>query len=834
MPDKRYPHIFLPNIQENRPYSPPPKGGGKGINIPPRHRIPHSKFLAKKFREAWDYAVNEDIAYHLSRHGVYLEFKGEEGFDLVTKSLEAMRDKDRTKWIRLLNVREENATKYATVFVPKEKENHFLKYIEDYANPAKNIPKSDNPKHKDLINSISDIRKARFEKSFWNDDKKLIPGGTPEWCEVWLSQDTKEVLKRFEQLLDTNGIPHKKGHIRFPEIIIKDVYVNRDHLELITRESDDIAEYRRAKSTASFFTKLSPKEQAEWVEDLLSRTKINPDSQVAVLILDTGVNNGHPLLQPLLRDEDCQAVDPAWGTHDHHGHGTLMAGVIAYDDLKRCLESSLAIDIGHTLESVKILPPGGKNLEELWGDITAQSISLAEIKRPNKQRVICMAVSAQDTRDKGRPSSWSGMVDSLASGAQDGVSRLILLCAGNNEFYLGNYPNEQLTDSIHDPAQSWNALTVGAFTELDTLSDPDLNGYHPVAPKGGLSPFSTTSLLWEDRWPIKPEIMMEGGNTATDDNGFTTECDDLSLLSIHFHPNQQLFFPFNMTSAATAKAAWFAAQIQVKYPDFWPETIRALMVHSAEWTEQMQRQFLNGTAKGDYRELIRTCGYGMPDLDRALYSASNSLTLIAQAEIQPYKKDDQVPVKTKDMHFYELPWPKDILLSLPPDTEVEMRITLSYFIKPGPGEKGWKDRYRYPSHLLRFALNSSGEEKSKFIKRINQAAREEDEEKIGTKSPTDKWVLGQKQRDKGSIHSDIWRGYATDLATSNMIAIYPISGWWKERAYLQEYNNTTRYSLVVSIRTPETYIEQGISIPQAIDIYTPVVNQIKIKPQISI
>ena len=73
------------------------------------------------------------------------------------------------------------------------------------------------------------------------------------------------------------------------------------------------------------------------------------------------------------------------------------------------------------------------------------------------------------------------------------------------------------------------------------------------------------------------------------------------------------------------------------------------------------------------------------------------------------------------MHLHELPWPKDVLLNLPDDTKVNMRVTLSYFIEPGPGEIGWKDRYRYASHALRFELNSPGESKSEFAKRVNKA-----------------------------------------------------------------------------------------------------------------
>jgi hypothetical protein len=57
-----------------------------------------------------------------------------------------------------------------------------------------------------------------------------------------------------------------------------------------------------------------------------------------------------------------------------------------------------------------------------------------------------------------------------------------------------------------------------------------------------------------------------------------------------------------------------------------------------------------------------------------------------------------------------------------------MRITLSYFIEPGPGEIGWKNKCRYPSHGLRFHLNSPGESKDEFVDRINKTTREDEKE----------------------------------------------------------------------------------------------------------
>ena len=168
------------------------------------------------------------------------------------------------------------------------------------------------------------------------------------------------------------------------------------------------------------------------------------------------------------------------------------------------------------------------------------------------------------------------------------------------------------------------------------------------------------------------------------------------------------------------------------------------------------------------------------------------------------------------MHLYRLPWPKEELEALG-EVEVTMRITLSYFIEPGPGEIGWKDRYRYPSHGLRFKLNAPTENEEEFIARINKAVRDDEYEGPDTQSPSDKWMIGRNSRDKGSVHSDIWKGTAVELAATHLIAVHPSIGWWRERAYLNRVNHRTRYSLIVSIETPA----------QEVDIYAPVYTRIR-------
>lgn len=521
-------------------------------------------------------------------------------------------------------------------------------------------------------------------------------------------------------------------------------------------------------------------------------------------VLDTGVNNGHPLLSPILADEDCHTVEPAWSVDDRDGHGTGMAGLAAYGDLTEVLSSNEPLEVSHRLESVKILRKSGDNADKHHGELTQEGIYRAEVTAPHRQRIVCMAVTSKDSRDRGKPSAWSGIIDRMASGAEDDTQRLILISAGNvAQEYWKDYPHGNETDSIHDPGQAWNALTVGAYTEKDQLPS-DMPDAELLASVGGLSPHSTTSVTWkETKWPLKPDVVFEGGNAIKDDL-WPSWAGSLSLLSTSHEPATTLFDYFNATSAATALASRMAAQIQAAYPKLWPETVRALLVHSADWTDAMRKMFLDGKQKSHYENLIRHCGFGVPNLDKALWSAGNALTLIAQDSLQPFEKRDSAG-KTRDMHLHILPWPLDELESLG-ETKVKMRVTLSYFIEPNPSERGFSRRYAYASHGLRFDVKRPEERLQSFRERINRAARDEEE---GSKSGgmDSNWLLGSQKRHLGSIHSDIWEGTATDLASRGHIAVYPTGGWWKERLALERYNKQARYALIVSIYTPETDVD---------------------------
>ena len=235
------------------------------------------------------------------------------------------------------------------------------------------------------------------------------------------------------------------------------------------------------------------------------------------------------------------------------------------------------------------------------------------------------------------------------------------------------------------------------------------------------------------------------------------------------------------------------------------------MVHSAKWTPAMAADF-PGNAKSVCQNRMRCYGYGVPNLDRALWCARNALCLVSQAEVQPYERPggNKGTVKTKEMHLYELPWPIAELRGLG-EQEVTMRVTLSYFIEPSPGRRGWKYKHRYASHGLRFDVKRPTETVDDFRKRLNKQAREEDDDIVSTESQ--EWTLGIQLRSRGSLHSDWWTGTASDLADCGHIGIYPVVGWWRERPQFERYNRSVRYSLVVAINTPAENADGRAQVP---------------------
>lgn len=656
----------------------------------------------------------------------------------------------------------------------------------------------------------------------------------PAWWELWIRQP----VARAESIAAAARNEHLDVHadrLVFPDTVVLFIHATvAQLLDLAQRAPGAISEIRRATGTIEPFLDQGTFAlgQAAVVADLTARITPPADGAPAICILDTGIAGAHPLVAPALAG--AWAFDERWGTDDHEphgGHGTAMAGLVLYGDLEGAANDQRPLELSHAVESMKFLPPRGFDATEptRYGFVTQGAVALAEVERPNAARSFCIDTSSPDFSPS-RPSSWSGAIDQLCAGAMPGErqdqqsatdhpKRLVLIAAGN--VLGGQREDVEAHKSIEDPAQSWNAITVGGFTTKEAVpADPP--GLQPLVPANHRSPFSRGSQeLPSDLTPIKPEVLFEAGNMLVDGTGFCGNHPVVSLLALSSDVENEPLMPFNATSAAAGVAGNFIGQLQAELPDLWPETYRALMVDSATWPQPIRSQLVGRGAhwksisKGKRQQILRDVGYGVPDLERAFRSARNDVTLIAQAEIQPFAAgpNGQPPV-FNEMHFYDLPWPSALLQELENET-VTLKVTLSYFIEPNLSGRAATRPDTYRSFGLRFEMKKRTETAAAFRRRLTQP-RDSDEPAANEGSH---WLLGPNAFQAGSLHCDLWRGAAVDLASHDEIAVYPVGGWWKSHTGQQRMNDKGRYALILSIEAPG----------QAVDLHSRIAAMVEVK-----
>lgn len=814
---RNLPHIYVENSGLSEPYT--SKSRGNTPTPPTRERAAHAENLLRSLNGALQEVqggIHANIAVdERDRRGFVLEFRMPLGSERFVEKLE-----DRRQHIELLSVSDRgNNGLVASVYVPMRAQQHFIRKIERYRDEE---TRKGRPKNEPLVARVDTVALGALNSLFTDDLGALPDDEEPIWWEVWLRSGERGM---FDAAAERNRIRVSNEAINFPEREVILAFGSRSSIGRTIVESGAIAEVRIAKDVPSIFLNLANDEQAAWVDNIANRLTPPEPNAVAVCILDSGLSREHPLIRPAVDPEDVHKYDPNWPDGDSaawNGHGTAMAGLSLYGDLVPLLIGTQQIELSHKLEAVKMLAHDGQPHEpRLYGAITRECATRPEVTRPNRRRVHCLAVTSENGTNRGRPSSWSAAVDQLAFGDKN-IRRLIVLAGGNirDRITHQNYPDQNDIEPIENPAQAWNALTVGAFTEKTTIVDATFDGWNCIAPIGGIAPCSRTSVAWERKWPIKPDIVLEGGNWAHLGRDADSP-DDLSLLTTHYRPTIRHFEAFGDTSAAASLGARLSAQILRERPTAWPETVRGLIVQSAEWTPLMQAQMDQAGNQTQRGAFLRRYGYGVPRLNRATLSSLNDATVVLEETLRPLRLDGS-DVKTQNMKIHRLPWPVEQLDEIG-TSDVQLKVTLSYFIEPNPGERGWKGRYRYASHALRFALKRRSETLEQFRARLNRSVKleEDEQDELGTPED-DRWYLG-KIRDVGSIHSDIWIGSAAELMRRDTLAIYPIAGWWKEKPQLERYNRDIRYSLCVSLRALESE-----------NIYTPITTILGIEIPIEI
>lgn len=386
------------------------------------------------------------------------------------------------------------------------------------------------------------------------------------------------------------------------------------------------------------------------------------------------------------------------------------------------------------------------------------------------------------------------------------------------------HPQLQLSEKIHQPAQASNALTVGAFTaRVELPNDKEYAEARVVATKpGGISPYTSTGLVGNE-WPVKPDVVAEGGNLAI--SGTLTEATvpTLSALTTSYrHTHGSPVGLMSMTSEASARTAHLAAHVWTLEPKLLPETVRGLIVHSASWSKAMFEDFPG------LNDRLQACGYGVTNEPLASECAQGVATIVVE-DTMPNAVIEEVAKKTqpkkattkttepkirRKVKLYRVPLPESLLSDADPD--VELRVTLSYFTEPNKF-----GRRTYHGLDLKWDMQGPQEPEEAFLKRINALKRPTDADgkrlKVA-KTKSFEWDVGIERRSRGTVQSDRWHGKMSALVGDKLIAIVPVLGWWDQRKSLKTQAMT--FSLIVSVLGPGVHaaikpkveVETGITI----------------------
>ena len=313
---------------------------------------------------------------------------------------------------QILNIKKEiittengDAERFRVVVMMKEGAiSLFLSKAAKYLDPASDTKKG-RPSNEKLIANIQEIQVATL-KSFWTDEPEFsFPSENEDvWWEVWFrrTNNNTEQLQKVYQNLEELGAQIGIQTLQFQEHTVKLVKGTSFQLAGSFLFLDNLAELRKPQQLNDFITseQVDISEKNEWVEDLKRRTEFSVgENSVIICLLDSGINNKHPLLIDIIPDSRLYSYKPDWGAEDtwqNGGHGTGMSGLALYGDLTQALATRDAIRIYHGVESYKIIHPADPNAPELYGSITIEAVNTPIVDNPNNLRIYCIAITDKD------------------------------------------------------------------------------------------------------------------------------------------------------------------------------------------------------------------------------------------------------------------------------------------------------------------------------------------------------------------------------------------------------------------------------------------------------
>ena len=407
-------------------------------------------------------------------------------------------------------------------------------------------------------------------------------------------------------------------------------------------------------------------EQALLLTDVrqLDEVPSPPPDAPGVVVLDSGIVAGHPILAPAVGDaQSFLAGAPA---ADDHGHGTFVSGIALYDDVAGCLRNRRFVP-ELRLFSGRILDDQNRGEPHFIENQVERAVRY--FVENYGCRVFNLSYGDHNKPYRGR--HVSGLAVTL-----DALSReldvLFVVPTGNFSGddhgpvdWLAEYPSYLLgqTATVLDPAPALNALTVGSLARHERNERwPNDPAYRPVARTDQPSPFTRRGPSVNRA--IKPDLVDYGGNVIVDVRaGGRPMAGGRGAGELSTSRDFAAGRPFAEdcgASVAAPRVANTAAKVLAEHPDASIDFCRALLVAHARTPEPCKD--LLGDDDGRVRKVT---GYGLVDRSALYRSLENCVTLWAEGSIE-----------NRRHHFYEVPVPSEFWEG--GRRERELTVALSY------------------------------------------------------------------------------------------------------------------------------------------------------------
>ena len=384
------------------------------------------------------------------------------------------------------------------------------------------------------------------------------------------------------------------------------------------------------------------------------------ESATGILIIDSGVVAGHPLIKNALGDEaNFQSVETE--TVDKAGHGTAVAGCALYGDIEQCINKK-QFHAHNWIFSAKVMYAVQDFNERIYSEYDPEKLmehqfqDAIEYFLDNKDnRIRVVNISLGNEREVWHKSEFkqpplASLIDEIAREYDDIV---FVVSSGNvdpvKQFddiarVVDHYPeylfNKKFSDfNLINPATSALSLTVGSIASSPRMapnssyeSQRDL--FTSVAAEQQPSPFTRTGPGINGM--VKPELVDYGGNLVLNQwlGGVRVNIGGKIPILSNRYPDK--LFAFDLGSSFSApKVARSCALASNSHPDKNANFIKNIILQSANYSEPIDKDFWQAKKKEEAEQKrLMSIGYGIPDHAKAISSFNNRVLFFDENSIQ--------------------------------------------------------------------------------------------------------------------------------------------------------------------------------------------------------